>query len=376
MGGIYLIRDDGDLVEMRESLYDSEDVLQRLLGQYPDLLAGDQIDDSKPRRWVLVSREMGVPGEEDGSGRWSLDHLFLDQDAIPTLVEVKRSTDTRIRRDVVGQMLDYAANAVAYWPVEEIRAKFEATCSARQVDPEEELAGLLVDEADPAEFWQKVKTNLQAGRVLMLFVADEIPKELRRIVEFLNKQMDPAEVLAVEIKQYLGQGMKTLVPRVIGQTAAAERIRPGGTSERTQIEDSEYFEVLSSRCGQDEIQVVRRLVEWSAGVGMESCYIRGSNHCSFIPILLHGGNKFYPISVQTSGYFVLQMRWLVTKPPFDHESKRAELLRLLNDIPGVVIGADRMVGMPRIPLSSLVGGEKLQHLLAALQWMIEAIRVT
>ena len=43
----------------------------------------------------------GIPGNEDGAGRWSVDHLFLDQDAIPTLVEVKRSTDTRIRREVV-----------------------------------------------------------------------------------------------------------------------------------------------------------------------------------------------------------------------------------------------------------------------------------
>jgi hypothetical protein len=38
----------------------------------------------------------------------------LDQDAIPAIVEVKRSTDTRIRREVVGQMLDYAANSVVY----------------------------------------------------------------------------------------------------------------------------------------------------------------------------------------------------------------------------------------------------------------------
>jgi hypothetical protein len=36
----------------------------------------------------------------------------LDQDAILTIVEVKRSTDTHVRREVVGQMLDYAANAV------------------------------------------------------------------------------------------------------------------------------------------------------------------------------------------------------------------------------------------------------------------------
>src|SRR5215470_6528724 len=72
------------------------------------------------------------------------------------------------------------------------------------------------------DFWLRVKTNLQAGRVRMVFVADVIPAELRRIVEFLNGQMDPAEVLAVEIKQFVGQGnLKTLVPRVIGQTAEA-----------------------------------------------------------------------------------------------------------------------------------------------------------
>lgn len=34
--------------------------------------------------------------------------------------------------------------------------------------------------------------------------------------------MDPAEVLGVEIRHYVGQGLKTLVPRIIGQTAEAE----------------------------------------------------------------------------------------------------------------------------------------------------------
>lgn len=124
-GHVFLLQDGGGLVRMSESPYDSESLLQELLARYPDLLAGDQIDGAEPRRWLLVSREMGVPGEEDGADRWSLDHLFLDQEAIPTLVEVKRSSDTRIRREVVGQMLDYAANAVVYWPVETIRARFE-----------------------------------------------------------------------------------------------------------------------------------------------------------------------------------------------------------------------------------------------------------
>ena len=82
---------------MDEALYDSEFLLQELLAKYPDLLAGEQINCDVPRRWLLVTREMSIPGEEDGSGRWSVDHLFLDQEGIPTLIEVKRSTDTRIQ---------------------------------------------------------------------------------------------------------------------------------------------------------------------------------------------------------------------------------------------------------------------------------------
>ncbi len=185
---------------MTEQPYGTEELLQKLLADYPNLLAGDQIDRDVPRRWLLVSREVSLASEEDGAGRWSVDHLFLGQDAVPTIVEVKRSTDTRIRREVVGQMLDYAANAVVYWPVERLQAQFEAN----REEYEQALIELLGDaEVSPEQFWQKVKTNLQAGKVRLIFVSDEIPTELRRIVEFLNQQMDPAEVLAVEIKQYV-----------------------------------------------------------------------------------------------------------------------------------------------------------------------------
>src|SRR5664280_2962291 len=120
-GGMYLLHGDDDLIAMTEAPYDSEDVLQSLLAKYPDLLAGDQLPGSEPRRWLLIRREAPLGSDDSGSTRWSIDHLFLDQDAVPTIVETKRSSDTRIRREVVGQMLDYAANAVVYWPIEEIK---------------------------------------------------------------------------------------------------------------------------------------------------------------------------------------------------------------------------------------------------------------
>ena len=174
------------------------------------------MDEAAPRRWLLVDREVGVPMQEGGAGQLSLDHLFLDQDAVPTLVEVKRSSDTRIRREVVGQMLDYAAHAVAYWSAESLRARFEARCEDKE-DPSLLMAEFIdtEDEVDEEAFWAQVKTNLQAGRIRLVFVADDIPPELRRVIEFLNLFMDPVEVLAVEIAQYVGQGLKTLVPRLM-----------------------------------------------------------------------------------------------------------------------------------------------------------------
>jgi hypothetical protein len=228
MSGIFLRQGD-ELVEMAEQPYELENRLQELLARHPNLLAGDQIDPESPRRWLLVARELALASDEAGAGRWSVDHLFLDQDGVPTIVEVKRGADTRIRREVVGQMLEYAANAVTYWQVDALRTSFETSAQRDGREPQEELVRLLDDpNADADQFWEHVKTNLQAGRLRLVFVSDSIPTELQRMVEFLNERMTPTEVIAVEIKQYVGDGHETLVPRVVGQTAQARQRKSRG----------------------------------------------------------------------------------------------------------------------------------------------------
>lgn len=181
---------------------------------------------------MLLSREVRVADREGASGRWSLDHLFVDQDAIPTLVEVKRSSDTRIRREVVGQLLEYAANGSRHWPVEQLRALFEAACQSRGDDPDSALRGVLGEEADIEAWWAQVGTNLRLGRLRLVFVADVISRELRRIIEFLNEQMTQTEVIGVEIRQYVDASgeHQTIVPRLIGQTEAARDIKTRSSS--------------------------------------------------------------------------------------------------------------------------------------------------
>ena len=101
VGAIFL-RHGNTFIAMREQEYEAEDVLQALIAEHPEVLAGDEADVSSS--WLLVKRETPVQS-------LSLDHLFLDREGVPTLVEVKRSSNTQLRREVVAQMLDYAANA-------------------------------------------------------------------------------------------------------------------------------------------------------------------------------------------------------------------------------------------------------------------------
>lgn len=372
--GVFLIQSDGQLVEMSEESYGSEADFQELLAKYPNLLAGNQINDAEPRKWLLISREVPLSSEENGGNRWSVDHLFLDQDAIPTLVEVKRSSDTRIRREVVGQMLEYAANAVVYWPVEEIRARFEATCQASDLDSENALAVFLGPSEDSGAFWQKVKVNMQAGKIRLLFVADEIPKELRRIVEFLNEQMIPAEVLAVEIKQFTGKGYKSLVPRVHGQTEKAIANKNINIGSKRQWDEESFFKELKSRRSIEEAEIARKILEWARDKLPRFWWGKGKQDGSFYPVLDYNGEQYYPIAIWTYGKIEIQFQYLMTKPSFNDEIKRKELLNQLNQIPGVKISEKSITRRPNIFLSTFKDESSLGMLLETLDWVVQEIK--
>lgn len=372
-GGIFRVKAEGGLEELRETGFDAEAKLQLYLAQYPDLLAGDQIDEEEPRRWLLVRKEMEVPDAEDAAGRWYLDHLFLDQDGIPTLVEVKRSSDTRARREVVAQMLDYAANAVVYWPIETIRAKVEALYEGDEL--EQRLTALLGVDGGREEYWQKVKTNLQAGRIRLLFVADRISPELRRIVEFLNGQMDPAEVLALEIHQYVGEGQPTLVPRLVGQTAEAQRKKGAGTQATRQWDEPSFFAELEAHSGAAEAKAAQRTLEWARARGLTIWWGKGGQQGSFFPMVDHGGEQHLTFAVWTYGRIEVQFRNIMRRTPaFASEAQREALRSRLNSVPGVEIPHDRIAKRPAFPLAALTNKSALARFLEVMDWMVDQIQ--
>ena len=300
------IRDGDNLEPMEEQPFASEDDLQKLLAKRTELIDGERVSPGNPRRWLLVKREMGVPAAAGESARFSLDHLLVDQDARPTLVEVKRGSDTRIRREVVGQMLDYAANASLFWTVDSLRESFLETCRQDKLDPGAAMKELLhgpseqpeasvpedADQPDEDAFWETVATNLAAKNPRLLFVADAIPIELARIVEFLNAQMrDNIEVLAVEVKQFKSKSetRSALVPNVIGHTAALPTKRPPSGPNLTQESLLAEFTNSATRDAAERILKVAEDNDATLGWGKYSVSIRG-----VCPLWKEGHN---PISI-------------------------------------------------------------------------------
>jgi hypothetical protein len=321
-----------------------------------------------------------------GSDRWFLDHLFIDGEGIPTLVEVKRGSDTRIRREVVGQMLDYAANAVVHWPIETIREQFEQRCEREGLDPAELVLrhvgseGEEDDESegdDPVEqFWGIVRKNFQTGTIRLVFVADRIPAELRRIVEFLNQQMDPAEVLALEVRQFAGQGARTLVPRIYGREAVKQARR--GSGERWSEE--RLLQEIEQRIGAEGARVAADLIAWSQDRADYVHWGSGAKRGNCIPVIQvnggrgSGGHNVQLFGVNSRGRVVLWFVRLKKKPPFDQPGKLGELAKRLSEIDGVQISETDLDRKPSIPLKLLVKPDAMKKFRAAIEWMIEQAR--
>jgi hypothetical protein len=357
--GVFVIRKDGSLVEMKPSDYDSEDVLQELLAKYPNLLAGNLIDDINPRKWLLISREYGIPDKNDSYDRWSLDHLFLDQDGIPTLVEVKQSSDTRIRRAVVGQMLEYAANAVQYWDTSRIIASYEARCNENELNPQQELIQTLELEESYEEFWNKVKTNLEISKIRLLFIADEIPLELRQIVEFLNEQMNNVEVLAIEIKQYTGPEQKTLIPRLFGQSTKTS-VRKRGNAEKRQWDEESLLKDMKEKEGANTANIASDIISWAKERKLDFWYGKGKITGSCFPIFKYEGQTYWVFAIWSNGRLEYQFKFMKGKPPFNDNLEGIQcIIDKLNAIEGISLPPDTVERMPSTHLSVFENKEKL-----------------
>jgi len=364
---LFHIDNNNNIAEMKAAPYENENAIQSLLASYPDVLAGDQFAGEEPRRWALVAREVEVPDSEGGSARWSLDHLYLDQDAIPTLVEVKRRSDTRSRREVIGQMFDYAANGPSYWAIGDLQTSFAKTHADVDNDSSEALRKLFGDGIDAENYWLRVEDNLRNGRIRMIFVVDDMPPELLRIVEFLARQMRDSEVYAVEIRQHLSPAGRLLSTRVLGRTQNAET-KIAKTQSAIVLSEGEWFDRLEAKHGQTARASAIAMIEGARQLGLETFVTEARNPSIGTRIKVNGTTR-YPFFLVPNAKAAISLSYLVYAPGFAGEEKRQELVDRMRAA-GFEFQMTNLNGDIRIPLSALAAPDMLARYLEILGWML------
>ncbi len=130
------------------------------------------------------------------------------------------------------------------------------------------------------------------------------------------------------------------------------------------------FADLMEKRGEDETRVARELYDWMLARGWRPTFGRGKQDGSWIPVFAANGREHYPIALYSYGRIEVQFQHLKARAPFDDEQTRLELLRRVNEIPGVSFGREVITKRPSIQLSLLASDPAaLQQLKRTIEWV-------
>jgi hypothetical protein len=132
---------------------------------------------------------------------------------------------------------------------------------------------------------------------------------------------------------------------------------------------SSFFKALTDRCGPAEAHAAKAILDWAKQNMSRIEFGRGQRSGSFTPVFDQGSTAHYPIVCWTYGTVEVQFYWL-SKPPFDLEDKRRELLNRLNQVPGIRLPATAIMRRPGIPLAVLAMPESVDLFLKVLDWFL------
>jgi hypothetical protein len=216
---IFLVRGDKihslQSTSMRSGQFEEglEEALQNLFEKHPNIVPGKQIEPGSddPPRFVLLRRDMPVKGSSVGN-------LYVDQHGMLTVVEASLFEGPDSRREVVGKIIEFAADAAEAWGDGQARQMATQAWDKKGKALDEVLNEEFGDAEASESIWQRVEANLSQGRLRIIIASDELSTDVRRMVEYLNNQMRDAEVLGLELRCY-GSDTDALVcvPRVVGQ---------------------------------------------------------------------------------------------------------------------------------------------------------------
>lgn len=194
----------------------SEESLQNLLFHFPRALPTEAIDRAYADA-VPVCTELWTDAGY-------LDALYVNRLGRLTLAEFKLWRNPEARREVIGQILDYAKE-LASWGYEDLQRRV-SLAHGRKGNVLYDLVRERHPEVDEAEFVDNVTRHLKRGEFLMLIVGDGIREGVENIVDFVQRHSGLHFNLAlVEAALWRGDGNRRLIvqPRVLARTEIVKR---------------------------------------------------------------------------------------------------------------------------------------------------------
>jgi len=201
------------------NIYD-EAWVQRLIMDQPSLLPIDQIEPAFAGL-VPICIELPTP-----SG--FVDNLLVTPTGNVALVECKLWRNPEARREVVGQIIDYAKD-LSVWTYEQLQEAISRTKALEGSNRERQRslyeAASANEEMDEASFHDAVSRNLRRGRFLLLIVGDGIREGVESMTEFLQQHAGLHFTLAlVDLALFeVPTGGYLAQPRVLARTTNIDR---------------------------------------------------------------------------------------------------------------------------------------------------------
>lgn len=203
-----------------EGIASREHRLRDLIHDHPGILPIHALDPSFGRVFT-VAMELSLPGVG------FVDVVLADEFGRLVVVECKLWRNPQARREVVGQIIDYARELSRYG-YEDLQRQI-SVARKREGNVLYELAREAGSAIDEASFVDRVTRDLAAGRFMLLVVGDGITEGTRRIGEYLRDQPGLAfDFGLIEMAEYryvdtAGAEQNVIQPRIIAQTVMIER---------------------------------------------------------------------------------------------------------------------------------------------------------
>lgn len=152
-----------------------------------------------------------------------IDNLLITPSGLPIIVECKLWRNPEGRREVVGQILDYAKE-LSRWSSSDLQREV----AKRTVLPGNPLLTLLKEaghDVDEIAFNDALTSNLRRGRFLLLIVGDGIREGVEAIATYLQEHLGLHFSLGlVEMPIFqLPDGSHLVAPRILARTTMITR---------------------------------------------------------------------------------------------------------------------------------------------------------